>query len=256
MIPRCLASLACLALLLGTSTAQEKDKSPDQQVKDLIAKYRALPAKDQSGPEGTAIVKQLKAMPGKLSSQSLQDIARLETAHNLRQIALAIHQYDDKDPKAPAANPLGSDWTSAVTSAWAQEDVVGWARETAEDFLRAVLGARGETAKMLLTAEARQSFRPSVDLPPPPGEKVKYRFQQGQMVRIDPSATPVAVAEVFREFAIETSRLAPDHDEVVFRGSLKGERQGTFTLRVVKEKDGGKWRVGFFDAVITEAPAK
>ena len=43
--------------------------------------------------------------------------------------------------------------------------------------------------------------------------------------------------------------IAPDKDEAVFRGSFKGKKgEATFSLRVVKEKDGGKWRVSFFAA--------
>ena len=105
MVPRCIAGLVCLTLLLGTGIAQEIDKSPDEQVKDLIVKYRALPEKDQIGPQGASIIKQLKAVPGKLAPQSREAIARLETAHNLRQIALAMQHYEGKDAKPPALDP-------------------------------------------------------------------------------------------------------------------------------------------------------
>jgi hypothetical protein len=97
--------LACLTILLGTGIAQEKNKSPDEQVKELIAKYRALPEKDQIGPKGASLIKQLKAVPGKLAQQSREAIARLEVAHNLRQIALAIPNYEGKDAKPPSVDP-------------------------------------------------------------------------------------------------------------------------------------------------------
>jgi hypothetical protein len=105
MVPRCIAGLACLTVLLGTGIAQEKAKSPDEQVKELIVKYRALPEKDQVGPEGASIIKQLKAVPGELATQSREAIARLEAAHNLRQIALATQRYEGKDARPPSADP-------------------------------------------------------------------------------------------------------------------------------------------------------
>jgi hypothetical protein len=105
MVPRCIAGLACLTILLGTGIAQEKDKSPDEQVKDLIVKYRALPEKDQIGPQGASIIQQLKAVPGQLAPRSREAFARLETAHNLRQLALAIQPYEGKDAKPPSVGP-------------------------------------------------------------------------------------------------------------------------------------------------------
>src|SRR5262249_30078750 len=68
-------------------------------------KYRALPEKDQIGPKGASIIKQLKAVPGKLATQSREAIARLEAAHNLRQIALSIQHYEGKDAKQPSVDP-------------------------------------------------------------------------------------------------------------------------------------------------------
>jgi hypothetical protein len=97
--------LACLTILLGTGIAQEKDRSPDEQVKDLILKYRALPEKDQIGPKGASILKQLKAVPGKLTQQSREDIAELVAAHNIRQIALAIQNYEGKGAKPLSVDP-------------------------------------------------------------------------------------------------------------------------------------------------------
>ena len=134
------------------------------------------------------------------------------------------------------------------------EEIISWAREIAEDFLRAILGGRADTAKMLLTTEVRQSSTPNLGLIAPMDGKVMFRMVDGKMMRV--TSAPVPASELFREFTIGTSRLATERDEVVFRGTLKGEGAGTFTLRVVKEKDSGKWRVCFFDAVVTEPPKK
>jgi hypothetical protein len=51
--------------------------------------------------------------------------------------------------------------------------------------------------------------------------------------------------------------MAPDKDEALFRGTFKGKKgEAAFSLRVVKEKDSGKWRVSFFAAGDYEAPKK
>jgi hypothetical protein len=105
MVTRCLAGLACIILLVGTGIAREKDRSPDEQAKELIAKYRALSEKEQAGPEGAGIIKQLKAIAGKLSHESREAIVRLEVMHNLRQISLALQHYDGKDAKPPVVHP-------------------------------------------------------------------------------------------------------------------------------------------------------
>jgi hypothetical protein len=95
MVSKCIAALACFAIVSGAGIAQEKGKPPDEQVKDLIVKYRALSEKDQTGPEGANIIKQLKAVSGKLSPQSKDAVGRMECAHNLRLLALALHPYND-----------------------------------------------------------------------------------------------------------------------------------------------------------------
>jgi hypothetical protein len=104
MVVKCLAGLACFTVLLGSGIAQEKERSPDEKVKDLIAKYRALPEKDQVGAQGATIIKQLKAIPDKLGIQSQEAIARLEVSNNLRQIALAIQPEEGKGAK-PVVDP-------------------------------------------------------------------------------------------------------------------------------------------------------
>ena len=46
--------------------------------------------------------------------------------------------------------------------------------------------------------------------------------------------------------SITSEEMAPDNDEAVFRGTLAAEiGEADFTIRVVKEKDSGKWRVNY-----------
>jgi hypothetical protein len=104
MALRWIAALACLAALAGAGLAQQQDKSPDEQAKELIGKYQALPEKDQLGPEGAGLIKQLKALAAQLTGRSREAAARLEAAHNLRQLGLALQHFDGKDPM-PGVDP-------------------------------------------------------------------------------------------------------------------------------------------------------
>jgi hypothetical protein len=48
---------------------------------------------------------------------------------------------------------------------------------------------------------------------------------------------------------VTSEEMAPDKDEASFRGTFKGKKaEAEFSIRVSKEKDGGKWRVCFFTA--------
>jgi hypothetical protein len=90
--------------------------TPDQQVKELVKKYRSLPDKAQLGPEGDRILTQLKAVRGPLSAKSRDAIARLQVERNLRQIALAIHNSEDKNAKKARAD--GTSNTLMFTEGW------------------------------------------------------------------------------------------------------------------------------------------
>ena len=72
----CFAMLACFTMFVGTGLSGEKGKSPDEQVKELIAKYNALPEKEKAASKGDDIIKQLKAVTGKLSPQSQEEVSR------------------------------------------------------------------------------------------------------------------------------------------------------------------------------------
>jgi hypothetical protein len=100
MIAKYLAALACLVLFLGTGISQEKTKSADDRVKELLQKYRALPEKAQLGKEGARIIEQLKGMRD-LSPQSQDAIQRLILFHNLGQIRLALPNYEGKEKGDP-----------------------------------------------------------------------------------------------------------------------------------------------------------
>jgi hypothetical protein len=105
MVFKWITALSCLTVLLGAGIAQEKARSPDEHVQDLMARYGALSEKDKIGPKGESLIEQLKAVPGKLPLPLREAIARFETAHNLRKIALALKQHDDKKGKWQRLNP-------------------------------------------------------------------------------------------------------------------------------------------------------
>jgi hypothetical protein len=108
---------------------------------------------------------------------------------------------------------------------------LAWAKEVATDFLNAGLSGNYASAEVLATAEFKKALQESGP------SSVTFLLS---------SAAAGGGAE---SWSITTEEIAPDRDEAVFRGSLKGKKgEAAFSVRVVKEKDGGKWRVGFFAA--------
>src|SRR5262249_30910986 len=77
----------------------EKKTLTDEQVEELIAKYDALPAKDRLGAEWARIVEQLKALGQDLPQKTREEAARLTAAHNLRQIGVAVRDFNARTIK-------------------------------------------------------------------------------------------------------------------------------------------------------------
>jgi hypothetical protein len=47
-------------------------------------------------------------------------------------------------------------------------------------------------------------------------------------------------------WAITSEAMAPEGGEAIFSGTITARREGTFSLRVIKEKEAGRWRVDYF----------
>jgi hypothetical protein len=118
---RLLSAGVALALLVGSATGgQPAGPTADQKVKDLMAKYNALSSQAQGGPEGNRVVEQIGAVKGNVSPETAEAAARLVSAHNLRQLALAAPGRNEPakapgqsppKPVPPGADPgLGPDW--------------------------------------------------------------------------------------------------------------------------------------------------
>jgi len=106
---------------------------------------------------------------------------------------------------------------------------LAWAKEVATDFLNAGLGGNYASAEALATAEFKKTLQESGPT---------------SVTFILSSAAGGA-----ESWSTTTEEIAPDKDEAVFRGTFRGKKgEATFSVRVVKEKDGGKWRVSFFAA--------
>jgi hypothetical protein len=109
-----------------------------------------------------------------------------------------------------------------------KEAELKWAKEVATDFLNAGVQSHYQNAETLLTADYRKALKEG---------HVSLAVQFRDLI-LDGKA----------EFwSINVAEMAPDKDEALFRGATRGKKGGaTFALRVVKEKEGGKWRVAFF----------
>jgi hypothetical protein len=106
---------------------------------------------------------------------------------------------------------------------------LAWAKEVAADFLNAGVQGNYASAEALATAEFKKILN---DTGP---SSVTYLL------------SVVAGGGQAESWSITTEEIAPDNDEAAFRGAFKGKKgEATFSVRVVKEKESGKWRVGYF----------
>lgn len=118
----------------------------------------------------------------------------------------------------------------------AEEPEMKWAKEIADLFLTDLQNAKFDHAGRLVVM-ARQK--------PGPGSLVSsdlrdeleahdYKFKDGDEVT---------------SWTITSSLLSPAKDEAAFKGTMqRPKRTTTFSLRIVKEKSDGKWRVEAFSA--------
>jgi hypothetical protein len=120
----------------------------------------------------------------------------------------------------------------------AQKDAeLKWAKEVAIDFLSAGLQRNYSSAEALATAEFK---------------KVLKEGNTSVTDRLSDVVTGGA-----ESWAVTCKEMAPDKDEVLVRGTFKGKKgEAAFSVRVAKEKEGGKWRVCFFTAGEFKEPEK
>ena len=107
-----------------------------------------------------------------------------------------------------------------------------WAKGVATDFLEATFDWRIEQAEALIDASLKKSF------------------QKGGENSLREWLNNTICIRMYHDAVIESEELAPDQDEASFKGKLKaGEgaqaRSISFSLRVAKDAETGKWRVSF-----------
>src|SRR5206468_724793 len=102
-------------------------------------------------------------------------------------------------------------------------------KEVAVDFLNAGLQNNYASAEALVTAEFKRVLKEG-------STSVTDRLSE-------------VMGNGAEAWSVTSEGMAPDKDEALFRGTFKGKQgEAPFSLRVVKEKEGGKWRIGFFAA--------
>ncbi len=106
-----------------------------------------------------------------------------------------------------------------------------WAREIASDFLSAGLRQDHVQASVLVASDLKKAVekdRTTLD---------SFLSSHFSTLRMQGAKTWTFASEI----------IAPDKDEAVFRGQCTGDTgEADITVRVVKEKESGKWRVHLF----------
>jgi hypothetical protein len=105
-----------------------------------------------------------------------------------------------------------------------------WAKGVATDFLDAAFHSNIEQAESLIDSSLKKTLAKE-------GE-TRLREWLNNSIGIQGFHDPVFGSE----------EIAPDMDEASFKGTFqgKGKKVYAFSLRVIKDKEGGKWRVSYF----------
>lgn len=104
-----------------------------------------------------------------------------------------------------------------------------WAKGVATDFLTSTFNSNLEQAETLLDSSLKKVFAKE-------GEN-RLREWLNNSIAI----------QGFRDPIFESEEMAPDQDEASFKGHFKAkEKRFQFSLRVIKDKESGKWRVSYF----------
>jgi hypothetical protein len=111
-----------------------------------------------------------------------------------------------------------------------------WARDVAETFLHDVVGGKWAEAATSTTAAYMRRDRSGTG-------------SHSIMTTADGISDGYKPGTALGPATISAEEIAPEADEASFKGKFNEPgRTGTFTLRVVKEKESGKWRVDHFSA--------
>jgi hypothetical protein len=122
---------------------------------------------------------------------------------------------------------------------------LNWARQIADDFWAALVNQDAEQAAGLLSRDLARALI----------TYQRWGGVNGELHEVNPPAYLTRLASQYgpeTAISFQSSEVAPNQSEVVFRGALTGkDRQGDtvaseFTLRVAKEESGGTWSIRFF----------
>jgi hypothetical protein len=106
-----------------------------------------------------------------------------------------------------------------------KQEELKWSKGVVLDFLVAAVKGEDEQAALLLSEDLRKALEKTGE----PGPTfVHTRFSNNRI----------------RSWQFLAEEIAPDQDEASFQGMFSGEQgEAAFSLRVVKVKESGKWRV-------------
>jgi len=104
-----------------------------------------------------------------------------------------------------------------------------WAKGVATDFIDAAFNSNLEQAESLIDSSLKKAL----------AKEGKNRLREWLNNSI--------AIQGFRDPVFESEEIAPDQDEASFKGNFKAkEKRFQFSLRVIKDKESGKWRVSYF----------
>jgi hypothetical protein len=141
----------------------------------------------------------------------------------------------DEKQQPPATPPaVAGEPGAAKDTPPSRAEELKWAKGVAEDFLNLAFAGDLKHAQALIDTSLKNAYAQE-------GERALWEWLNNSIA-----------IRGYRSPTIREELLSPAGDEASFRGEFKRveelmpDRKYTFNLRVVKEKDSGKWRVSLF----------
>jgi hypothetical protein len=220
------------AKIAEVRAVEERDRAVKAQAVAADAAARAeaaaLQAKEEERRLAEKLAAQLKAVEVEL--QAVRDREAKAREEALRQREVAEKQARDAEALARLEAVRLDKEKEKKAADRSDEAALKYLRSTAELFVESAIRGDGPNTTTMLAKDYRKSIeedRTSV-----------YNWVSAQC----PSAW-------FAKFEITSETVAPGGDEAVFRGAMIGEkRRGTFSIRVVKDKETGRYLVTLFSA--------
>jgi hypothetical protein len=231
-----------LVLLVGLVRAQEPAQPPgvqQERLQALLAKYRdeVQQLRAEAQAERDRAEKSLAQARAALEdARAVQLRAEAQAKAAQLQAEQAAGAFAEREAAQKAALARLQAELAALRQGKADGDAQQkYMRAVAESFLDGVLARDGRSLAAVLTRELRTNVVPAKE-----GTPEYARSLQEWIDGLNPGG-----GARFEAARISRETFAPGGDEAIFQGDLAGNRPAVFSLRIVKDRESGRYLVAF-----------